>query len=82
MKEQSWIQGENSQVAEKKKAKWEGKDDLICAKRMMDYFSSLLSHRFKKIDVFNFLFSVQTFSAYISIGNIASLSGISCFFKK
>lgn len=48
MEEQSWIQGENNQVAQKKQAKWEGKDDLICVKSIMDYFLFLFSHRFKK----------------------------------
>lgn len=38
--------GENSTIVEKK-AKWEGKDDLICSKSIMGCFSFLLGQRFK-----------------------------------
>lgn len=48
MKEKSQIQGENNQVAGKKKAEWEDSVVLICEKNIMDYLSFLLRHKFQK----------------------------------
>ena len=44
MDERAKLNTGRKQLAEKKKAKQEGKDDLLCAKNIMDFSSFLLSH--------------------------------------